>query len=416
MNASKAAFHMFNGSKMTNRDARRSGGLAKRCVCSLLALTIAGCTSLGASGPTTRSINRADGLPAVSADIKIVDLHEATARRVMAANRAALFSEALGESDPIGTIIGKGDILDIAVWEAPPAALFGSVGGEGALAAAGGGIGVSSRNTVFPEQMVDENGRVSLPFAGSIPAAGMTPRQIELEIVRRLKGKAHEPQAIVRLTRNTTANVTVVGDVSSSGRIPLTVRGERLLDIIATAGGVRQPVGRMTIRITRGEKVTSMPLERVLLDPAQNIRLKPDDVVTALFQPYTFTALGAVNGNAEVPFEATGLTVVQALGRVGGLNDARADIRGVFIFRLEDPAALDPALTAGARTTTDGKIPVIYRIDLRDPASFFVAQSFAVHNGDLLYVSNAPLTDLQKFVSIVSSMAFSFINIGNAVR
>jgi polysaccharide export outer membrane protein len=58
---------------------------------------------------------------------------------------------------------------------------------------------------------------------------------------------------------------------------------------------------------------------------------------------------------------------------------------------------------------------VIYRVDLGDPASFFVAQSFPIRNKDVLYVSSAPLADLQKFVSIVSSMAFSVIGITNSI-
>ena len=52
-------------------------------------------------------------------------------------------------------------------------------------------------------------------------------------------------------------------------------------------------------------------------------------------------------------------------------------------------------------------------VDLRDPASFFVAQSFPIRDKDVLYVSRAPLSDLQRFVSIVASMAFPFINLTN---
>jgi polysaccharide export outer membrane protein len=76
---------------------------------------------------------------------------------------------------------------------------------------------------------------------------------------------------------------------------------------------------------------------------------------------------------------------------------------------------VDPAIAATARRTPDGRIPVIYRVDLGDPASFFVAQSFPIRNKDVLYVSSAPLADLQKFVSIVSSMAFSVIGITNSI-
>jgi polysaccharide export outer membrane protein len=268
----------------------------------------------------------------------------------------------------------------------------------------------------MPEQMVDQNGQIRVPFAGQIMAAGRSPAQIEREIMSRLNGKAHEPQAIVRLVRNTTAAVTVVGDVASSTRVPLTPKGERLLDILSSAGGVKQPVGKTVIQVTRGARVISMPMEAVIKDPMQNVRLQADDVVTALFQPYSFTALGATSNNAEINFEATGLTLAQALGRVGGLRDERANVRGVFVFRMEDVRGVDPALLEGAQTTQDGKVPVIYRLNMSSPISFFVAQGFQMRNKDILYVSNAPAADLQKFVGIVSQMAFSVISIGNAVN
>ncbi|WP_246444476.1 hypothetical protein [Sphingomonas sediminicola] len=86
-------------------------------------------------------------------------------------------------------------------------------------------------------------------------------------------------------------------------------------------------------------------------DSRQNVILEPGDVVTVFYQPYTFTALGATGSNAEVPLEATEVSLSQALGRVGGLQDNRADVKGVFVFRFEDPRALDPSLLAGARTT-----------------------------------------------------------------
>jgi polysaccharide export outer membrane protein len=273
-----------------------------------------------------------------------------------------------------------------------------------------------ARGSTMPEQMVDQNGQIRVPFAGQIMAAGRSPAQIEREIMSRLNGKAHEPQAIVRLVRNTTAAVTVVGDVASSTRVPLTPKGERLLDILSSAGGVKQPVGKTVIQVTRGARVISMPMEAVIKDPMQNVRLQADDVVTALFQPYSFTALGATSNNAEINFEATGLTLAQALGRVGGLRDERANVRGVFVFRMEDVRGVDPALLEGAQTTQDGKVPVIYRLNMSSPISFFVAQGFQMRNKDILYVSNAPAADLQKFVGIVSQMAFSVISIGNAVN
>lgn len=377
----------------------------------ILAVLLAGCSALGASGPTSRAINGSGEQPVANAPIKIVDVSDQVARRLVAHDRSILLSDSLGDGQGVDTTIGRGDILEVAIWEAPPATLFGG-GISPALAATTTG----TQATSLPEQMVDSDGRINIPFAGSIPAAGMTTQQIEREIERRLNGMAHQPQVVVRLVRNLSANVTVVGEVNTNARVPLTAKGERLLDVLATAGGVKQPVGKTTIQITRGDRVATMPLETIIKDPRQNIRLQADDVVTALFQPYSFTALGAVGNNSEINFEATGVTLAQALGRIGGLQDSRANAKGVFIFRLEDPAALDPAIVAGAPTTPDGKIPVIYKINLRDPATFFVAQGFPIRNKDVLYVSNAPLADLQKFVNVVSSWAFSVVGITNAVR
>lgn len=378
----------------------------------ILAALLAGCSALGASGPTSRTIGKASERPVANAQIKIVDVTDEVARRLLQHDQSILLSDSLGDGQGVDTTIGRGDVLDVSIWEAPPATLFGA-------AAAGGRLSITTtggQSAALPEQMVDSDGRINIPFAGSIPAAGQTTQQIEREIERRLTGIAHLPQVVVRLVRNSSANVTVVGEVSNSARVPLTAKGERLLDVLATAGGVKQPVGKMTIQVTRGDRVATLPLETIIKDPRQNIRLQADDVVTALFQPYSFTALGAVGTNSEINFEATGLTLSQALGRIGGLLDSRANVKGVFIFRLEDPAALDPAIVAGAQTTPDGKIPVVYKINMNDPATFFVAQGFPIHNKDVLYVSNAPLADLQKFVNVVSSWAFSVIGLSNAVR
>lgn len=371
---------------------------------------ISGCASFGASGPSGKAVRNA---AAMDGRIKLVELTEPVARRVMAVQQRASLAEALGDAPLRGTVVGPGDILDVAIWEAPPAALFGTSVIDTRLSS---GLPAVAKSADIPQQMVDGEGRITVPFIGSISVTGRTPRDVAREIAARLSGKANDPQVIVRIAENQAAQVTVVGDVVNSRHVSLTTKGERLLDALASAGGVRQPVDKMTIQITRGGKVATQPLSAVIRDPLQNIRLGANDVVTALYQPYSFQALGAFGINAEVNFEATGLTLAQALGRIGGLQDNRADIKGVFIFRLEDPAVLDPELAASAPTTPDGKIPVIYRVDMANPATFFVAQGFPIQNRDVLYVSNAPLVDIQKFVNVVSSMAFSVVSVGNAVN
>lgn len=389
--------------------AGRFGGFALTGL--VLTALLGGCAQFGRSGPYAGAVTAAASQPTAN-PFTLVELTEASAQQVLRSERHEAFADVFGEGRAVGTTIGRGDSVDVAIWEAPPAALFGTVS---APASTGSGI-QAARSAGLPEQMVDGTGEIVVPFVGHVMVAGREPREIEREIAERLHGKANHPQVVVRITKNARQNVAVVGDVANAGRFPLTPHGERVLDVLADAGGFKQPVTRIVVQLTRGPRVVTMPLDSVIRDPAQNVRLAPDDVVTALYQPWTFVALGATGNNAEIPFEATGMTLAQALGRAGGLSDQRADIKGVFLFRLEDPAALDPAVAAQAKRTPDGKIPVIYRLDLRDPAGFFVAQGFAIRNRDVLYVSNAPGADLQKFTSVLANVAYSAFGLVNQVK
>jgi polysaccharide export outer membrane protein len=394
----------------------KTKGVVRRSVPALLYTlafgVLGGCSTyptwLPSSGPSLEQVQQAPDTPNGSG-IQIVDVNDAVARKLLASQKLTLFSETFSASAQPGYVIGAGDVIEVSVWEAPPAALFGS----GLIDPRSGPA--TTRVTALPEQMVNSDGRINVPFAGQITAAGRNPQQIEADVVQRLKGKANQPQVLVRVIRNNTANVTVVGEVTSSTRMPLTARGERLLDALAAAGGTRQPVNKMTLQVTRGNQVQALPLDTIIRDPRQNIVLLPGDVVTSLFQPLSFTVLGATGKNEELNFEAQGISLAQALARAGGLQDARADAQGVFIFRLESPAALDLNGKTVA-TTPEGKIPVIYRVNLKDPATFFVAQSFPVQNKDVLFVSNAPAAELQKFLNIVVSAILPVATVVNATR
>jgi polysaccharide export outer membrane protein len=342
--------------------------------------------------------------------IQLVVVTDAVARRLAARTPRDSFAEVFGSSVTSGLRLGVGDVLEVTIWEAPPAMLFANA----AVSADSKGMGAGARASALPDQPISAQGTINVPFVGAVQAAGRTADEIETEVTARLVGKAHRPQAMVRLLRNVTSNVTVVGEVTTSLRMPLSPSGERLLDALAAAGGVRQPVGRVSLQLTRGAMVRAMPLESIIRDPAQNIVLQPGDVVTALHQPSSLTVFGATGRNEELNFEVQGISLTQALARAGGLQDQRADAQGVFVFRFEDQSALEGPTSTAA--TAEGKLPVIYQLDLRDPASFFAAQSFPVRHRDVLYVSNAPAAELQKFLNIVTAIAAPVLGVINVTR
>lgn len=375
----------------------------------LLALSGLAACAMPSSGPSTgRVANIAKAADGVPANVQVIELTDSAVQRTASLQQRSNLLEQLGDVAPHGTIVERGDVVEVSIWEAPPAVLYAPATGSGNVGA--------TRASAIPEQVVDTNGQISIPFVGKVIAAGRAPSEIAAEIENRLHGKAHQPQVVVRLVGNAAANVTIVGDVASSRRMPLTPKGERLLDALASAGGARQPVGKVMVQVTRGSQVASIPLETVIRDPRQNIRLAADDVVTLLSQPYSFTALGAVGHNAEVPFEGTGLSLAQALGRIGGLQDQRSDPKGVFIFRMEYAEAVgnDPILSTPR--TDMPTVPVIYRVDMKNPSSLFLAQRFEIRNRDVLYVSNSPTADFQKFLGLLSQAAFSVTGIDSVVN
>jgi polysaccharide biosynthesis/export protein len=298
--------------------------------------------------------------------------------------------------------IGVGDTVAVSIYEAASGGLF-----SGDPSAAGG----ASKSISLPPQPVARNGTISVPYVGQVTVAGRTPAEVQAAIEAGLRDKAIEPQVLVTVGSSASTFVTVAGDVASPGRVPLNLGGDRILDVIAGAGGSRAPAYDSFVRLTRGGRTVTISLAALVDDPAQNIYLRPDDQVFVVTDPQIYTAFGATARNAAFPFGTDRLTLAEAVGRAGGLNDNRANPRGVFVFRRETPAAIallrsaQPDAVAATQITPDGTLPVIYQLDLRQPQSLFAAQTFLMKDNDVLYVSNAPSTDLQKVFGIVSGGA-----------
>ena len=109
------------------------------------------------------------------------------------------------------------------------------------------------------------------------------------------------------------------------------------------------------------------------------------------------TVLGAVMKSGNVEMTKHHLSLLEALGMVGGLADQRANKTGVYVFRMGD---LETNPTARGR---------IFRLDLYQPVSIFVAQQFPIQPRDVVYVTNAPLYEYDK---ILGSLYRTFSIVG----
>nr|WP_319486569.1 polysaccharide biosynthesis/export family protein [uncultured Cohaesibacter sp.] len=295
---------------------------------------------------------------------------------------------------PVATV-GAGDVLSVTVFEADQGGLFSSGSGKGAE---------------FPNVVVNEKGEISLPYTGSIKVKGKTPLQIQELVVESLEGKAIQPQAMVNVVRNENNIVTLSGDVTKPGLYPLPSQGVRLLDVVAQAGGTKYPARETYITLMRGSRQGVQQLETVINQPDENIFVARGDRIYLAHDPQRYTVLGAVKKPSVYTFDASSISVLEAIAAAGGLNDIRADATGVFVFRYEDPKLLESMNIKYTRQVR-GKVPTIYRINMKHARSYFYAQSFRLQDKDSVFVSNAASVEIGKLLQLFNMATSSVKNV-----
>ncbi|AWN54687.1 polysaccharide biosynthesis/export family protein [Methylobacterium sp. 17Sr1-1] len=383
------------------------------------ACLIGGCSSfLPAAGPTASAVVEGADVATdqgLLARYELVDVDAAVVEALRGRPLDSLLASFGDRRPSVQPVIGVGDAVTVTIWEAGSGGLFSGP-------AIADRFSTGSKSSSIPEQIVARDGTISVPYAGRIKVAGRRAPDVQTQIEQELAGKAIQPQVLVTVNSPLSTSVTVLGEAAAAGggarlaaarsgpvsnlgggRVPLTEKGDRLLDVIATAGGVSAPVNETFVRLSRGSTTATVPLTAVVSNPRENIFLRPGDTLTLVRDPQTFLAVGATGANYEIPFSAEGITLAQALAKSGGLRDFQADPAGVFIFRFE-PASVVRRLRPGSALLSSNFVPVVYRINMRDPNSLFVSQAFRMRNRDLVYVSNAPFTEVQKVLSVFSTV------------
>jgi len=398
---------LYNGASRSSRTERpldrrarsRSqsrGVMRATAAIGLLAVLLTACSALPTAGPTASQIIHQE-VEGNRTRFDLVDINDNVVAALRAEPVASFAARFKKYGPPPPHKIAVGDSIIVSIWEAAGGGLFSGGGPDE-------GVTSGSRSVTIPEQVVGQDGGISVPFAGRIPVAGRLPVEVQRTIEHRLDEKAIQPQVIVTVTKSVANSVTVTGEVVHGARIPLSVRGDRLLDVIAEAGGAAGPVYETFVRLSRGGVTATIPLETLISHPAENIYAHPGDVLTLVRVPQSFTVFGATGANADIPFPSERPTLVEALAKAGGLQDQRSDPSGVFLFRFEPPRVVRALGEPQLRTGPDGSSPVVYRLDMRDAKSYFLAQRFRVRDKDIIYVANANLDELQKFFTLLNTL------------
>jgi polysaccharide export outer membrane protein len=361
----------------------------------LAGMIVAGCSSLPTAGPTVSDV-KSQEIKDKEIRFDLVDIDDNVVAALLASRPESFHTRFKKYGRPPQPRIGVGDSVVVSIWEAAGGGLFGTSPTEH--------VSAGSRSVTIPEQMVGQDGSISVPFADRIPVAGRLPVEVQKTIEQRLAEKAIEPQAIVTISRSVANSATVTGEVIAGARLPLSLKGDRLLDLIAAAGGAKTPLYETFVRLSRNGITATIPMEMLVSDPAENIYAYPGDVLTLVRLPQSFTVFGATGVNSQVTFTAERMTLVEGLAKAGGLLDLRSDPAGVFLFRFEPPGIVKTLGRPQLGTGPEGSSPVVYRLDLSDAKSYFLAQRLPIHDKDIIYVANADLNELQKFFTLLNTL------------
>jgi len=104
--------------------------------------------------------------------------------------------------------------------------------------------------------------------------------------------------------------------------------------------------------------------------------------------------MGAVGQPGLHDLPSNNPSLLEVLGVVGGLNEAKSDASGVFVFRLNDDVS-----TVGGAASMPPPSAEVFRLNLKDPAAMFLARKFLVQPEDAVYVTNATVYEWQKIIS-----------------
>jgi polysaccharide biosynthesis/export protein len=299
---------------------------------------------------------------------------------------------------------GIGDVVGVTIFEAAAGGLF--IPAEASVR--------PGNFVTLPNQPIDTKGYISVPYAGLIPAAGKTPSEVDKEIVDRIKDRAIEPQAVVSLVTQNTSLITVVGEVNNlitsvTGRIPAQPAGERILDVITRAGGLRDQGQDLWVTLERRGNRATVPFGALLYEPGNNIWAWPGDTIYLYKEPQTFLAFGASGQQGQFQFSsgsqasAFRMTLAEGVAAAGGLLDLQADPGSVFLFRRE-PRELAEKLGVDCSKMDGPTVPVIYSVSFADPAGYFLATRVQLRNKDVILAANAQDIGVTKFANFLNTL------------
>ncbi|MGU7844069.1 polysaccharide biosynthesis/export family protein [Burkholderia sp. AW33-5] len=275
-------------------------------------------------------------------------------------------------------LIGSGDVLNIVVWDHPELNL------PTAQTTNGDNIGT---NSVAAGYTVDANGNIQFAYAGLVHVAGLTEADARAVLTRRLGEYVRKPQIALRIQAYRSKRVYLDGEVRTPGLQIVNDMPMTLPEVIDRAGGFTTGADRSQVSVTRDGKTVNVSLPAMIaagVNPS-NILLRDGDLVRvrATSEAKVFV-LGEVSRPATLTLTDGRMSLGEALGDTGGVSQSTSDARQIYVVRRGP-----------------GNRPQVYHLDGRAPASYALADQFALERHDVVFVDASSLVRWSRVVNLL---------------
>jgi polysaccharide export outer membrane protein len=234
---------------------------------------------------------------------------------------------------------------------------------------------------------VQADGTFFYPYVGQVPAEGQTPEEIRASLTQKLTEFIPDPQIEVRIVGYNSQAVSVTGEVLKPSRLPLNAQPLTLLDAVDAAGGLAETADPTRVSVRRNGRVYTVDLQSFLSDGIGSnnpILLHGDVVNIPEIQKREAYLLGQIVNPSTIDLSTESLTLTQALTKAGGLDEAEADARGVFVFR-----------------NIGGNAITVHQLDASNPVAFLIGTQFYLQPQDVVYVTTDPVSRWNLLISSV---------------
>lgn len=292
-------------------------------------------------------------------------------------------------------VIASGDVLEVTIWDSNESSLLSADG---------------QRQVQIQSLTVAPDGTVFVPYVGNTQVSGLTLQLAREHLQDEIDLVVPSAQVQLTLVEGRTNSVDLVGGVSAPGAYPLPDRNYTVLNLLAAGGGVQPSLVNPQIRLRRGGNIYGTSVERLYASPNLDTLLHGGDQVIVEEDRRYFLSLGAAGQQSQHPFTQDRVTALDAMAIVGGVDSRRGDPGGILILR-EYPAS---AVRPDERGPSQAR--VVFSLDLTSADGLFSARNFHIHDGDLVLVTESPITSAQTIFGLVGSvfgLANQTANIGN---